>query len=74
MTFDPKAVYDFELEKTLDEKVLLKKCWQGTCKGEQSRSFDVEVTNTDRTFGTILGVRDHKTVSGNGLAGRHDCD
>ena len=25
VTFDPKAVYNFELEKTLDEKVLLKK-------------------------------------------------
>ncbi len=24
VTFDPKAVYNFELEKTLDEKVLLK--------------------------------------------------
>ena len=23
-TFDPKQVYDFQLEKTLDEKVLLK--------------------------------------------------
>ena len=54
VTFDPKQVYDFELEKTKDEKVLLKQLASALEKGEK-RSIDVEVTNTDRSFGTIFG-------------------
>ncbi|MCM1119852.1 MAG: glutamate synthase large subunit [bacterium] len=53
-TFDPAQVYDFELEKTLDEKVLLKQLPKALGAG-QKRSFQVDVGNTDRTFGTILG-------------------
>ena len=62
VTFDPKAVYNFNLEKTLDEKVLVKKCAPAIQKGEKV-SVDVDVTNTDRAFGTILGseiTRNHK--------------
>ena len=55
VTFDPKAVYNFELEKTLDEKILLKKCAKAISKGEHVE-LSVDVTNTDRTFGTILGA------------------
>ena len=53
-TFDPKQVYDFELEMTLDEKVLLKQL-QKAIENGQKRSVEVDVSNTDRTFGTILG-------------------
>jgi glutamate synthase (ferredoxin) len=52
--FDPKQVYDFELEKTLDEKVLLKQLGKAIDAG-QKRSLEVDVSNTDRAFGTILG-------------------
>ena len=52
--FNPKKVYDFELEKTLDEKVLVKELLPALKKG-QKRSIQVEVRNTDRTFGTIFG-------------------
>ncbi|MDE7342291.1 MAG: glutamate synthase large subunit [Lachnospiraceae bacterium] len=52
--FDPKQVYDFGLEKTLDEKVLLKQLSKAMESG-QKRSLEVDVSNTDRTFGTILG-------------------
>ena len=52
--FDPKQVYDFELEKTKDEKILLKQLSTALEKGEK-RSIDVEVSNTDRSFGTIFG-------------------
>ncbi len=52
--FDPKQVYDFELEKTLDEKVLLKQLGKAMESG-QKRGIEVEVGNTDRAFGTILG-------------------
>lgn len=54
VTFDPKQVYDFELEKTLDERVLLKQLVPAIEKG-QRRSLEVDVKNTDRAFGTILG-------------------
>ena len=59
VTFDPKAVYNFNLEKTLDEKVLVKKCAPAIQKGEKV-SVDVNVTNTDRAFGTILGSENCK--------------
>ncbi len=54
MKFNPKKVYDFELEKTLDEKVLVSKMMPALEKGE-SKSVEIEVGNTDRTFGTIFG-------------------
>ena len=52
--FNPKKVYDFELNKTLDEKVLLKQLLPALERGEK-RGLEVDVTNTDRTFGTIFG-------------------
>ncbi len=52
--FDPKQVYDFELEKTLDERVLLKQLG-GALEAKQKKSIEVDVTNTDRSFGTIFG-------------------
>ena len=62
VTFDPKAVYNFGLENTLDEKVLLKKCERAIRTGDKTE-LSVEVKNTDRAFGTILGAeitRKHK--------------
>ena len=53
-TFDPKQVYNFGLEKTLDERVLLKQLGKALETG-QKRSIEVEVKNTDRAFGTIFG-------------------
>ena len=62
VTFSPEKVYDFQLEKTLDEKVLLKKLEKAVEKGMKA-SLDLKVGNTDRSFGTILGAeitRQHK--------------
>lgn len=55
VTFDPKAEYNFELEKTLDERVLLKKC-KNAITNKEKTEISVEVTNTDRAFGTLLGA------------------
>ncbi len=52
--FDPKKVYDFKLEKTKDEKILIRQL-QGALAAGAKRSLDVEVSNTDRAFGTIFG-------------------
>lgn len=49
-----KGEYDFELEKTLDEKVLMKELGRKLDRGEPGR-VQVRVKNTDRTFGTIFG-------------------
>ena len=62
VVFDPAKAYDFQLEKTLDEKVLLKKLGTALETGTPA-SVSVTVSNTDRTFGTILGAeitRQHK--------------
>lgn len=55
MDYNHKKVYDFELEKTADEKILLKKLGNALENG-QKRSLEVDVSNTDRTFGTIFGA------------------
>lgn len=80
VTFDPAQVYDFRLEETKDEKVLLRKL-RGAVEKGQKAGVEVQVTNTDRAFGTILGAeitRQHKeglpedtiTVSCTGAGGQ----
>lgn len=62
VTFDPAQVYDFRLEETKDEKVLLKKLKKAVEEGGKA-GVEVQVTNTDRAFGTMLGAeitRQHK--------------
>ena len=63
VTFMPEQRYDFGLEYTLDEKVLLKELLTAVKKGTKA-SLDIKVGNTDRAFGTMLGAeitRNHKT-------------
>ena len=52
--FCREKAYDFHLEKSLDVRVLLK-AFQETLETGKPRTVSVEVSNTDRTFGTILG-------------------
>ncbi|MGL6197676.1 MAG: glutamate synthase large subunit [Lachnospiraceae bacterium] len=49
-----KNLYDFELEKTLDEAVLLKE-WKSALKSKTKKKIKVHVTNINRSFGTIFG-------------------
>jgi glutamate synthase (ferredoxin) len=53
--FDPAQSFDFKLEQTLDEKVLLPWFEKSVKAKEASSQIKVEVSSTDRTFGTILG-------------------
>ncbi len=55
--FDAKALYDFKLQNTLDESVLLKEhgIKEALEKGTAC-TLSLDVTNTDRTFGTLLGA------------------
>ena len=52
--FDPKNVYNFELQKTLDESVLLKEFGPYLEKGKP-HSITIPVSSTNRTLGTIFG-------------------
>ncbi len=49
-----KNPYDFKLDETLDEKVLIKG-FASALKKKQKKTLEVEVTNTDRSFGTMFG-------------------
>ena len=54
--FDPRAVYDFELEQTPDMKVLMKKFRKSFDMAEpKPMTVKLEVGNTDRAFGSIFG-------------------
>ena len=52
--FDPKTVYDFHLEKTVDMSVLVEKLGK-SLKGKKSGKLDLQVSSTDRAFGTLFG-------------------
>ena len=52
--FNPKNKFDFELEKTMDEKVFLPKLKTALETGEKAK-ISVNVTNLNRSLGTILG-------------------
>ncbi len=78
--YGEKQAYDFELEKTIDEQVLLKKMKTALANG-QKKSVQIDVTNVDRTLGTIFGSEitrrypdglpeDTFTVSCNGSGGQ----
>ena len=54
--FDPAEVYDFGLEKTLDRALMAKEpVRRALAEGVPCR-MSVEVKNTDRAFGALLGV------------------
>ena len=52
--FNPLNAYDFKLEETLDEKVLLKR-FKKAINSKTSHTEEINVCSTDRTLGTILG-------------------
>ena len=55
--FNPEKAYDFKLEETKDEKQLLKnKKVKAALEGKESCRIALDVTNIDRTFGTLLGA------------------
>ncbi|MCF0186326.1 MAG: glutamate synthase large subunit, partial [Bacteroidaceae bacterium] len=53
--YGKKNFYDFELEKTVDEKILLKKLAKSLEDGSEG-SVEIKVMNTDRSVGTLLGA------------------
>ena len=54
VNYHEKNVYDFQLEKTVDMRILMKKLGPALEKG-QKKSVELDVVNTDRSVGTIFG-------------------
>ncbi|MCR4866216.1 MAG: glutamate synthase large subunit [Lachnospiraceae bacterium] len=55
--FDPKDIYDFELNNKKDQKLLdNEKSISEAIKGGKKAKLDVEVENIDRAFGTLIGA------------------
>ncbi|MBP3379983.1 MAG: glutamate synthase large subunit [Ruminococcus sp.] len=52
--FKSEDVYDFELEKTVDETVIMKKM-ASALKNKTKKTIEINVKNTDRALGTLFG-------------------
>ncbi len=50
-----KHVFDFKLEESIDEAVILKKL-QNALRSGQKKSLQIDVSNVNRTLGTIFGA------------------
>ena len=56
-TFDPARAYDFHLEKTQDERVILKnKAVRAALDSGKPCTLELHLSNTDRAFGTLVGA------------------
>ena len=53
--FDAEDVYDFELDNTIDRRVIIKKLGSALKNGT-SKSISIDVVNTDRSVGTLTGA------------------
>ncbi len=53
--FNERDVYDFKLNKTIDEKIFIKKFSKSLETGEKAE-ITARVSNVDRALGTILGA------------------
>ncbi len=52
--FNPDDIYDFKLEETADNKILMNKL-SAALKRKTPKTIEAEVKNTDRSFGTLFG-------------------
>ncbi|MDY4813367.1 MAG: glutamate synthase-related protein, partial [Ruminococcus sp.] len=53
--FNPEDAYDFGLQNTIDEKIILKELSPAFRNKKRKHSIEIDVTNTDRSVGTIFG-------------------
>ena len=53
--FDQDDIFDFELDKTIDRRVIIKKLG-AALKSGTSKNISIEVGNTDRSVGTLTGA------------------
>lgn len=65
--FIKEDIYDFELEKTVDETVIMKKLGSAL-KNKTKKTIEINVKNTDRALGTLFGAEITKKWGDNTLA------
>ncbi len=53
--FEPEDIYDFELDKTIDKCVIMKKL-SSALKNGTPKTISIDVVNTDRSVGTLFGA------------------
>lgn len=66
INYNNKNLYNFELEKTVDSRILMKKLGP-TLEKKTRKKIEIDVLNTDRSLGTIFGSEITKRY-GNELA------
>ena len=54
-SFDPEDIYDFGLDSTIDHNVIIKKL-NSALKNKSKKSIDIDISNTDRSLGTLFGT------------------
>ncbi|MDE7097771.1 MAG: glutamate synthase large subunit [Ruminococcus sp.] len=64
--FRKENIYDFELEKTVDETVIIKKM-SSALKNKTKKTIEIDVKNTDRALGTLFGAEITKKYGDNTL-------
>ncbi len=64
--FKSEDIYDFELEKTVDETVILKK-FSSALRNKTKKTIEINVKNTDRALGTLFGAEITKKWGDNAL-------
>lgn len=64
--FRKEDIYDFELEKTVDETVIMKK-FGSALKNKTKKTIEIDVKNTDRALGTLFGAEITKKWGDNAL-------
>ncbi len=65
--FYPADIYDFELDKTIDSRVIIKKLGSALKSGAP-KSISIDVVNTDRSTGTLTGAEITRIHGENALA------
>ncbi|MCM1132659.1 MAG: glutamate synthase large subunit [Ruminococcus flavefaciens] len=65
--FRKEDIYNFELEKTVDETVIMKKLGSAL-KNKTKKTIEIDVKNTDRALGTLFGAEITKKWGDNTLA------
>ncbi len=65
--FEAEDIFDFELDKTIDRSVIIKKIGN-SLKNGTAKTISIDVVNTDRSVGTLFGAEITRIHGENALA------